>query len=381
MAEQSPAKKLKTVQGHISNVRPLTDTEKPYFEATLQDKGECSNVVVFRPEERIYFQSAEKTRSQVMLQNVVISPSKTNGTTNVYYTHNSKMSCVRDRHAFKNTLPAKAHDIKLSELLKLDLKPERVNMNVKIILEEFKGNNVVRDKRRYLPNTVYTVADITGYISLTVWCEEKITVGEWYKITNVSVKQFNGKTILSTTKHTKILNIPSQGTAVDVEVPMESIKCEIIGVSLNILFICPGKHELMDLILSSPSVYCASCKTHYKTTASIMKISGRLDVKPEMGNIIKARVEDEVIRSAVAVKSDASQNDVIQALMALPPMQMTICNNVIVKMAESTYHTLSPGMESQTSLSVMEPVKDSFDFSPPDLGLFSSQPQKRKPTN
>lgn len=254
----------------------------------------------------------------------------------------------------------------------------QVNINVKIILEEFKGNNVVRDRRRYLPKTVYTVADTTGYISLTVWCEKKVTVGEWYKITNVSVIQFNGKTTLSTTKPTDILNIPSQGTAVDVEVPIESMTCEIIGVSLKILFICAGKHELKDLILSSPSVYCASCRTHYKTKASIMKISGRLDLKPESGNILKARVEDEVIRSVVAVKSDASENDIIQALMSLPPMQTTICNNVIVKMEESTSRTLGPGMESQTSLSGMEPVEDSFDFSPPDLGLFNSQSQKRK---
>ncbi|KAI7807508.1 hypothetical protein IRJ41_005297 [Triplophysa rosa] len=353
--DQSPAKRLKTFHGHLCNVSPLKDSKKPYFEASLRREGECSSVVVFRPEEHMHFKNAEKTR----------------------------MSCVGDLgHAFKNTLPAGAYDIKLSELLKLDLKPKRVNINVKIILEESKGNNVVRDRRHYLPNTVYTVADSTGYISLTVWCKKDITVGEWYNFTNVSVMQFNGKTTLSTTKHTNILNIPSQGTAVDVEVPIESMKCYIIGVNLKILFICPGKHELKDLILSSPSVYCVSCKTHYKTTASIMKISGRLVLEPETGDNINARVEDEVIRSVVAVKPDASQNDIIQAFMALPTMQITICNNVIVKMEESTsLNTSSPGMESQTLPAVMEPVEDSIDFSPPDVGIFSSQPQKQKSTD
>lgn len=240
----------------------------------------------------------------------------------------------------------------------------------------------MRDRRRYLPNTVYTVADSTGFISLTVWCHKDINVGKWYNFTNVSTVQFKGKTTLSTTKDTNILNILSQGTAVDVEVPIESMKCDIIGVNPKMLFICPGNHELKDLILSSPSVYCVSCKTHYKTTASIMKISGSLHLKPETGKIIRVRVEDEVIRSVIAVKPDASQNDIIQAFMALPTMQITICNNVIVKMEESTsQNTLRTGMESQTSLAVMEPVEDLNDFSPPDPGIFSSQPQKRKSTH
>ncbi|KAA0712721.1 hypothetical protein E1301_Tti004878 [Triplophysa tibetana] len=379
---QGPVKKLKTVHGHLCNVSPLKDSEKPYFEASLQHEGECSSVMVFKPEEHMEFKNAEKFRSQVMLRNV-ISPHKTNGTSKVYYTHKSSMSCVRDLlHAFRNTLPAEAHGIQLSELLKLDPKPKRVIINVKIILEESKGNNVLRDRRRYLPNTVYTVADSTGFMSLTVWCQKEITVGKWYNFTNVTTVQFKGKTTLSTTKDTNILNIPSQGTAVDVEVPIESMKYDIIGVNPKMLFICPGNHELKDLILSSPSVYCVSCKIHYKTSASIMKISGRLHLKPETGEIIRARVEDEVIRSVIAVKPDASQNVIIHAFMALPTMQITISNNVIVKMEESTsQNTLSTGKESQTSLAVMEPVEDLNDFSPPDPGIFSSQPQKRKLTH
>lgn len=77
-------------------------------------------------------------RRQVVLENVVISPSKTKGPTNVYYTHNSNMSCVRDLgHAFKNTLPDEAHDIKLSELLKLDLKPKKVSESELLLVKRF----------------------------------------------------------------------------------------------------------------------------------------------------------------------------------------------------------------------------------------------------
>ncbi|XP_055070255.2 uncharacterized protein [Misgurnus anguillicaudatus] len=374
--QQSPVKRLrKTVNGHLCNISPIKDKQKPYFEAFLHHEGECCKVVAFKEEDYMNFQNAEKTQSPVTLQNVIVQPSKSNGRTNVYYTHTSKMSCVRDiSHAFKNTLPDEPQDIKLSELPKLDINHLRININVKIILEEYKGHNVVWDGR-YLPKTVYTVADTTGYVSLTVWGEESVTVGEWYKITNVSVKQFKEKKSLSTTKQTQILSIPSQGTTVDVEVPIKSVKCYIIGVNINSLFICHRKHQLKNIILSRPSVYCYSCKTHYKITAAIMKISGHLELKPETGDIIiKANAEDEVIRSALAMNANASQNDIIQGLLSLPLMQMTICNNVIVKMEESKC-PLTESDQVMASLAVTDPADV---YSPPDLRLFfSSQRQKR----
>ncbi|XP_055070259.2 uncharacterized protein [Misgurnus anguillicaudatus] len=165
--QQSPVKRLrKTVNGHLCNISPIKDKQKPYFEAFLHHEGECCKVVAFKEEDYMNFQNAEKTQSPVTLQNVIVQPSKSNGRTNVYYTHTSKMSCVRDiSHAFKNTLPDEPQDIKLSELPKLDINHLRININVKIILEEYKGHNVVWDGR-YLPKTVYTVADTTGYMTI-----------------------------------------------------------------------------------------------------------------------------------------------------------------------------------------------------------------------
>ncbi|XP_073671350.1 uncharacterized protein [Paramisgurnus dabryanus] len=229
--QQSPVKRLrKTVNGHLCNISPIKDKQKPYFEAFLQHEGECCKVVAFKEEDYMNFQNAAKTQSPVTLQNVILQPSKSSGTTNVYYTHTSNMSCVRDlSQAFKNTLPDEPQNLKVSDLPKRDINHPRVNINVKIILEEYKGHNVV-----------------------------------W-----------------------------------------------------------------------------------------------------------EANAEDEVIRSAVAMNANASQNDIIQGLLSLPLMQMTMCNNVIVKMEESD--------RVMASLAVMDPAEDTIDvYSPPDLRLFfSSQPQKR----
>lgn len=251
----------------------------------------------------------------------------------------------------------------------------QVNINTKIIQEVCKGNSVTRDGRS-LPRTEYIVADTTGYIRLTFWCEHNITVGEWYNITNVSVGKFIGKTSLSTTKTTQIVNIPSQGTAVAVQVPTETIKCDIIGVNIKNLFICPRSHTLKDVTSSSPTVYCSSCNTHYKPPAIIMRISGHLALKPETGNVVEASVEDEVIRSVLTVKPGASREDIIQSVIALPPMLITIHENIVVKM-EDVPQKAKIKFEAELPVKV-EPMEESIDFySPPDHGiLFSSQGRK-----
>lgn len=61
--EQSPVKKFReTVNGHLCNVSPIKDTKKPYFEAFLQHKGECSKIVAFKEKDYMNFQNAEKTQ-------------------------------------------------------------------------------------------------------------------------------------------------------------------------------------------------------------------------------------------------------------------------------------------------------------------------------
>ncbi|XP_051997527.1 uncharacterized protein si:dkey-249d8.1 [Xyrauchen texanus] len=389
MAEASPAKKLKqSVKGYLYNVSPLKDPQKSYFDATLQHGSECSKVVVFTPQEHAQFQNAEKNRSPVNLEDVILQPSKESyGKMNVFYTHSSTMSCICDLgDTFNNTLPAEHQEITLAELPKLVTKVQRVNIIAKIMQEEHKGNSVVWDGR-YLPRTTYTVADTTAYISLTVWCEHNITIGEWYRITNVSMKQFKDKTSLTTTKDTRILNIPSQGAAVAVEVPTETIRCEIIGANVKNFFICLRKHNLSHITPSSPTVYCPSCKTHYKTSATTMKFSVHLDLKPETEGIIHACAEDEVIMPVITVKPNASRDEIIQSLMALPTMQVTICNNVIVKIedASESHNPLNAEIKSDEvvcSLKLptkVEPLEDSDSvfYSPPDLGLFSSSQQKK----
>ncbi|XP_052414647.1 uncharacterized protein si:dkey-249d8.1 isoform X1 [Carassius gibelio] len=426
MAEQSPAKKLrKQVKGFLCDVSPVKDN---HFDAVLQHEGGNSKVVVFRPEDHMHFHNAEKTRSLVTLDDVVLPSSvESSRSMDIFYTHSSKMSCVRDLGgAFNSSFSAGPQAVQLSELLKLHTKPKRVNINAKIIQELRRGIGVVWDGQS-LPKTEYTVADTTDCMRLTVWREHSMTVGEWYSITDVSVREIRGKTSLSTTidtqivsipsqgtaaavqvtspsttkdtqivsipsqgtaaavqvtspstiKDTQIVSIPSQGTAAAVQVPTETIRCDILGANIKNVLICPRKHQMKSVTLSSPTLYCISCNTHYKSTAIVMNFSGHLDIKPETGNVMKAKIEDEVIRSALTVNPTASPKDIIKSLIALPPMQITIHKNVIVKMEDVPQKT---EIKSEDELPVkVEPVEESEFYSPPDYGfLFSSQVRKRK---
>ncbi|XP_056316480.1 uncharacterized protein si:dkey-249d8.1 isoform X2 [Danio aesculapii] len=358
MAEQSPAKKVKCqVKGFLSEVSPIKNTKAPYFDAILQHEGERSKIVSFRPEDHMHFHNAESTRS--------------------------KMSCVRNlREAFKQTKSAGPRDLQVSELLNRDSKPNKVNINVKIIQEVCKGNYVVWDGR-YLPKTNYIVADTTGSISLTVWCECNIIVGDWYNITNVSVKEFRGKTTLSTTRNTQILKIPSRGTAAASEVPTQTIKCDINGANIKSVVVCPHSHELKAVTSSESTVYCLSCNTYYKTTAIVSKFSGHLNLKAESGKVVRARIEDELIKSVVKVEDASSPQDIIQRLIELPPMQITIRESNIVKV-ENVPNNTEIKAEAEAEIPIkMEPVEESDDLcSPPDHGvLFSSQSRKRPSTD
>ncbi|XP_043097998.1 uncharacterized protein si:dkey-249d8.1 [Puntigrus tetrazona] len=376
MAEESPAKKLrKRVEGFLCDVSPVKDV---YFDAVLQHEGGKSKVVVFRPEDHVRFHRAEKTRSLVTLEDVVLQPStESSRKMDVFYTHSSKMSCARDlRQAFNDSFSAGPQAVQLSELLDMHTKPSRVNINVKIIQEVQRRKGEVWDGQNLL-RTEYAVADTTSCTSLTVWCEHSITVGEWYNITHISVREIRGKTSLSTTKDTHIVSIPSQDTAVAAQVPAETIKCDIIGANIKNVLICPCKHKMKSMALSSPTLYCISCNTHYKSTAIIMHFSGHLDLKRETGDVMKAKIEDEVIRSAVTVHPTASQKDIIKSFIALPAMQITMHKDVIVKMEDVTQKTeITPEDELPGKV---EHGEESKFYSPPDYGiLFNSQVRKRK---
>ncbi len=102
----------------------------------------------------------------------------------------------------------------------------------------------------------HTIADTTGVVELTVWGpQHNINIESWFYMTNLSLRIFQGKTILSTTKDT---TFPIELTT------SEHITANIIGAKVNITYICPLKHRLQDMALSYSRVLCHKCNTFYQ---------------------------------------------------------------------------------------------------------------------
>lgn len=82
-----------------------------------------------------------------------------------------------------------------------------MNVKVQIINTESQGYNFIQDGW-LLPNATYRVADHTGHIDFTNWGEKTLTIGSWYSISNVSVRHFKGKPLITSTRDSTLKEDP-----------------------------------------------------------------------------------------------------------------------------------------------------------------------------
>lgn len=172
----------------------------------------------------------------------------------------------------------------------------------KIARKESEGYNVMKDGT-FLVKTIYTVADKTSFAELTVWGEQCVDINKWYSMRNISVEQYNKKQCLSTTKDTEITAISPQGTVFFVPTSTSiTDNCEIIGGQIKNTYICPLKHVIDNMSLSSTKILCPKCKTQFKSTAIGIKTCGNLTIKSSSGKILRADMGNSIIETLVDVK-------------------------------------------------------------------------------
>lgn len=157
----------------------------------------------------------------------------------------------------------------------------------------------------FLSKTIYTVCDPTSSAELTVWGEHFLDIEHWYSMSNISVRQYNNKLYLTTTKDTEFRSIPSQGTANYVLTTTSVTQnCEIIGAQITSTYICPLKHPITNMSLSS-------LKLVSKSTAIEVKTYGNLTLKSTSGNIFRAKIGHGIISALVDVKRSRSDGDIV----------------------------------------------------------------------
>lgn len=203
------------------------------------------------------------------------------------------------------------------------------------------------------------MADTTGVIELTVWGpQHNIKIDSWFNITNLSLRMFQGKNFLSTTKDTTF----SATTCTDATFPVqlttsEHITAHIIGAKVNVTYICPFKHQLKDMALSCSRVLCKKCDTFYKSDVIILHTHAKLTIQTT-DNIKTLNIENKVIRSAVQIPKTATTDTIMDSLLDLPIMHLTIHNNSITHLAY-----LEPSHPETTALITFSPPAQSTSLS------------------
>lgn len=193
----------------------------------------------------------------------------------------------------------------------------------------------------FLEKTIYTVCDATSSAELTVWGEHCLEVDQWYSMSNISVRQYNNKPYLTTTKDTEFRIINSQDTAVLLPTTSShSQNCEIIGAQITNTYICPLKHPI-NMSLSSSKILCEKCKTQFKSTAIQMKTYGNLTMKYTSGKIFTAKIGNNIIGTIVDLKRSRSDDDIVDALLELPEMKVTTHNDFIIKIEPIDTNTIT----------------------------------------
>ncbi|XP_022535788.2 uncharacterized protein LOC103023016 [Astyanax mexicanus] len=204
-----PSKKC--VKGYIHNVSKimLSAKKNKYFTALFQKAKTCSKLLVFKEEHHQEYVAAEKNRIPVKLENIEYEHQRT-GETDIKAGWDSKLSSLKKLpFSFDATKKQEtnAEHKKIRDILKNPIINQRVHVAVKIMKIQKKGKEVTRANQT-LPKTVYTVSDKSGDLDLTVWRKRKnLSVGKWYHLSNVSVREFCGKATLTTTPQTIIKEV------------------------------------------------------------------------------------------------------------------------------------------------------------------------------
>ncbi len=221
-------------------------------------------------------------------------------------------------------------------------------MQVKIARQNSEGHNIMRDGT-FLEKTLYTVTDQTSSAEVTVWGEHCINIGQWYSITNISVREFDNKPCLTTTRDTEITPIQSQGTTIFLHsTPNITEDCEIIGAQINSNHICPLKHLIGNMSLTSTKIRCPKCQTTFKSTAIEIKTNGNLTLKSTSGKIFSAKIGNRIIGKVVDVKRCRSDDDIIDALLELPHMTITTHNDFVINIEHINITSLDTDMTAIT---------------------------------
>nr|XP_046194732.1 uncharacterized protein LOC124025109 [Oncorhynchus gorbuscha] len=328
--------------GYIHNVSAVKRGKKTgYFNAVLQQEDESRNLMVFQPQLRDRFATAESRRTPVKLVNVVLQPSiSRNNKMQIMFTYTSTFSILEDLpFKFNSDLDGRVKDVALADLQEDkentgNAVKQKVNVTVEVIQKLKEGHcktrlNISMPMVEYLVGHI--VDDSTTLTNLTVWGRENtVEEGKWYRVTNVSVAKYGGKTVLNTTPESTLVNVAS-GRKCDLPhnmVQPEKFEGNIIGYWLSQEYTCPEAHHLERVDTTEKMVTCKHCSMSYILSLMGRITRGKLSIQSDDLVSRVFTVEDHVIRNVLRGRWEGREalKDIEDALVKLPPVTVTVLN-------------------------------------------------------
>ncbi|XP_055784296.1 uncharacterized protein LOC129859019 [Salvelinus fontinalis] len=153
--------------GYIHNVSAVKRGKKTgYFNAVLQQEDESRNLIVFQPQLRDRFATAESRRTPVKLVKVVLQPSiSRNSKMEIMFKYTSTFSILEDLpFKFNSDLDGRVKDVALADLQEDKENTEnavkqKVNVTVEVIQKVKEGHCKTRFNKS-MPMVEYLVGDI-----------------------------------------------------------------------------------------------------------------------------------------------------------------------------------------------------------------------------
>ncbi|XP_039509438.1 uncharacterized protein LOC120464152 isoform X2 [Pimephales promelas] len=293
------------VEGYLHDVSDITEgaNRRKYFTAVLQEAGRNSRVVVFDVQRHHVFVNAQKDRSPVRLCEVALSPSRQKkGEVDIIVNNSSLLTCVRRlEFAFDNSTGDVVEDWTCQQILENPREYQRVNVTIKVVQLTEETQSMTRSNQRLLRRS-YDVADQSSALLLTVWGGDTLVPGKWYKIKNVSIRQFDGCTCLSTTKQSVVTVVPDVSS--DVAQVVDQFKVqdgEVVTAEVQAEYQCPRLHPLPAVNFQTLMTRCPKCAAYCKTSKVTSVLRATVTIQDKCDQMNTFEMDNVVLRELLDV--------------------------------------------------------------------------------
>lgn len=181
-----------------------------------------------------------------------------------------------------------------------------MNVTVKVVQLTEEREGMTRSCQKLLKRS-FDVVDETSSISLTTWGGDVLKVGQWYKFTNVSVRQFGGVFFLSTSAQSSIELVADRICAVaQVSTNFECCQGEVVTADVKANYVCPKQHVLDTVNLSTMLTRCEKCSAFCRTAKVQSVLRCLLTIEDGTGVMTEFALDDFVIRQLLNVPCGTS---------------------------------------------------------------------------